>query len=181
MAFGLFKKKKKDKQLIDPTQVQINQLTKGAFIDYNLESWEVTAVYEYDWGDGFFSDEFQLRSADEICYLSVEEDDGYECTITKKISVHEIDGEIAKHVLREEEPPMKVNYEGVTYYRQSEAVGYFRDKSKSEKHWSELVSWTYYDKAKELTLSIEQWGEKEFEAAQGRVVEEFEFSNILIP
>ena len=91
MAFGLFKKKKKDeKKLIDPTQVQINQLTKGSFIDYNLETWEVTAVYQYYWGDDYFSDEFQLSTADDICYLSVEEDDGYECSISRKINIYDI-------------------------------------------------------------------------------------------
>ena len=178
MAFGIFKKKKK-KELIDPTQVEVNQLVKGAFIDYDLKSWEVNAVYEYDWGDDYFADEFRLTTVDEECYLYVEEDDGLECNITQKISVHDIDEDVVDYIIRHEEPPMRINYQGTTYYRQSESVGYFRDTGKDGENWQELVSWSYYDKPQKQIINIEQWGEREFEASHGKVVQSFEITNIL--
>lgn len=202
MAFGLFKKKKKEKVLIDPTQVRLNQLTKGTFIDYDLKTWEVSGVSEYDWGDGYMSDEFVLSTADESCYLSVEEDGGeLSCTITYKIRVRDIvahagesgggigfqsrrggnKSDIVKIIIQEEEPPMEVIYNDIVYYRDEESVGYYHDTANpdTEEHWHEVVSWTYYDETEKLILSIDQWGNKEFEASQGIVAEEHEFSNIL--
>ena len=181
MVFGWFKKRKENRPQLsyDPSNIKINQLVKGSFVDYDLKTWEVSTVYEYDWGDNYFSDEFQLTTADETLYLNVEEDDELECTLASKINIHHIDGDIAEYILRNDSPPMKVVYEGETFFRQSENIGYFRNVENDK--WSELISWSYYDKEQKKVLSIERWGEQEFEASIGRVAQEFEFTNIIMP
>ncbi len=181
MAFGWFKKKKEEegKPLYDPTRVTVKDLVKGAFLDYDLQTWEVKAVYEYDWGDNFFSDEFQLNTADDAIYLSVEEDGELFITVTKKIIIHDIEEDVVAYILKNEVPPMKITFEGETYYRKSENIGYYRNVENED--WVELVNWTYYDRSQEKILSVEQWGEEEFEASAGKVVNEFEFSSIIMP
>ncbi len=181
MAFGWFKKKKEEesKRLYDPTRVTVKDLVKGAFLDYALETWEVKAVYEYDWGDNFFSNEFQLSTAEDSIYLSVEEDGELFITVTRKIIIHDIEEDVVTYILKNETPPMKITYQGETYYRKSENIGYYRNVENEE--WSELVSWTYFDRSQEKIISVEQWGEQEFEASAGKVVQEFEFSSIIMP
>ncbi|MDX2306111.1 MAG: DUF4178 domain-containing protein [Microscillaceae bacterium] len=181
MVFGWFKKKKDDNASLhyDPANIKINQLVKGAFLDFDLKTWEVKAVYEYDWGDNYFSDEFQLSTADETLYLHVEEDDEIACTLSEKINIHLIEGDIAEYIIRTDSPPMKVVYEGETFFRQSENIGYFRNVDNDM--WSELISWSYYDKDQKKVLNIERWGEQDFEASVGRIAQEFEFTNIIMP
>ena len=43
----------------------------------------------------------------------------------------------------------------------------------------ELIYWDYTDETGEKLLTIEQWGETEFEAAVGKTVQAYEFRNIL--
>ncbi|GAB4397003.1 MAG: hypothetical protein OHK0053_12430 [Microscillaceae bacterium] len=181
MVLGWFKKKKNDDtgRAFDPTQATVRDLVQGAFLDYDLKTWEVREVFEYDWGDNFFSDEFLLTTADEKIYLSVEDGDDLFISISTKIIIHDIEEDVVGYTIRNETPPMKLTYQGETYYRKSESIGYWRNVNNDK--WTELVSWLYYDRDQKNILTIEQWGEEEFEASQGKIVQEFEFSNIIMP
>lgn len=181
MAFSWFKKKKdEDKPSYDPTDVKVNQLVKGAFVDYDLKTWEVRAVYEYDWGNDFFADEFQIATASETYYLYVEEgEEGLECTLSEKINVHAIEGDIIRHTIQNESPPMEITFQGEKYFRDSEGVGLFRNVE--DDRWREMISWTYYDIKEEKVLGIERWGEEDFEASFGQMVEQYEFSSFIMP
>jgi hypothetical protein len=182
MAFSWFKKKKDEgekKRLYDPTQVTIRDLIKGSFVDYDLECWEVRAAFEYDWGDNFFSDEFQLATADDTVFLSVEDDDELFVSVTRKILIHDIEEDVVNDIIKKEVPPMKITYKGETYFRKSESIGHYRNVETDS--WAELVSWTYFDRNQERILSIEQWGQEEFEASWGKVANEYEFSSIIMP
>ncbi len=180
MVFGWFKKKKEEEEpLYDPANVRVTDLVKDAFLDYDLKTWQVTEVYEYDWGDDFFTDEFQLKTADETFYLHLEVDDELECTMMRKINLFEIDEDIPQYVQQNNTAPTRITYEGETFYRESEGIGYFRNIE--DDNWQELVSWSYYNKSKDKLVGIDQWGEHQFSAAAGKVVQEFEFSNIIIP
>lgn len=181
MVFGWFKKKKEDedKPLYDPTNIKLNQLVKGAFLDYDLKTWQVKEVYEYDWGDDYFSDEFKLATAEEAIYLHVEEEDDLECTVSQKINIYDIDGEVVDQILQTDSPPMKLTYNGETYFRHSENIGYYRNVE--NERWRELVSWTYHDRDQVSLLSIERWGQEDFEASIGKMVQALEFYNIIMP
>lgn len=178
--FGSKKKKPEEQLSYDPTNVQIKDLKKGAFLDYDLETWEVKAQYEYDWGDKYYTFEFLLATVDKKKFLHYEEDDGeLECTLTEKVRIGSIDGDIPEQIKRNRNPPKEINYQGITFYRDEEGVAHFRDIE--TRNWEKVVSWSYYDEAEKHVLSIEQWGETEFEAAFGLVVDEHEFTNIILP
>ncbi len=177
--FDFFKKKEEPKY--DPTNLKITDLEKGFLVDYDLKSWQVVAVYEYDWGNNNFTREYKLDSGDDVAFLHIEEDDELFLTFTRKIKVRSIDEDLPEKILKKEHPPKKIDYQGIKLYRENETPGYFKDSEKETDDWDELISWDYYDEAEEHVLNIEQWGEKEFEASFGKIAKEFEFSNILPP
>ncbi|MEN7550887.1 DUF4178 domain-containing protein [Rapidithrix thailandica] len=180
MPFGFFKKKKEKKEEgphYDPTNIRLTDLRKGFVVDYNLKTWEVAEEYEYDWGDNYFSYEFKLVSSDETIFLSLDEDDELEIQVLKKINFGRLDEGVEESLINKGKPPRKIEYEGKTYYRESERPGYFRNTD--NENWSEFITWDYYDDSEKYALNIEQWGEDEFEASVGVLEEPEQFSNIL--
>jgi len=172
--------KKKDKTTYDPTNITLMDLQKGFVLEYDLKTWVVKEVYEYDWGDNYFSREYKIDSGDDILFLHVEKDDELDLTVTKKIKVTMIDEDLPEYLEEHEKAPKKIHYKGKKFYLDgNENPGYFKDLSDSQKDWVEFISWDYYDENDEEYINIEQWDEREFEASIGRVVKEFEFSSIL--
>ncbi len=173
-------KKKEEKELdYDPLDIKITDLKKGYFVEYDLATWEVTAVYRYDWGDNHITYEYQLKSDNDTCYLHIDYDDEMELTVSKKIKLRHIDEDLEDVILEEERPPKKIKYNGKTFYREGESPGYFNEFSEDTSTWIEFISWEYYDDDEEEFINIEQWEDEEFAAAIGKVVNEIDFSNIV--
>lgn len=173
---NLFGKKKEDS--VDPLNLRVTHLKKGYILDYDLSSWEVKEVYTYDWGDEFFTREYKLFNGKETRFLHVEEDDELELQLTQKVKPTTLDPDIPDLISKEGKPPKKIVFKGVTYRLEGESPGYFNEEGKPDQ-WVEHISWTYYDEEEELLLNIEQWGEREFEASYGKLIKEFEISNII--
>ena len=53
---------------------------------------------------------------------------------------------------------------------------YYKDNADSGR---EIFKWDYADDTEKFWLTIEQWGENDYELSKGRSVEEYQFSNIL--
>ena len=173
---GLFGKKEK-KEEIDPLNIKLTQLKKGYIIDYDLSSWEVKEVYNYDWGDEFFTREYKIFNGRDTRFLHVEEDDELELQLTEKIKPTTLDPDIPDQISRTGQPPKKILFKGTEYRLEGESPGYFNEEGKPDQ-WAEHISWTYYDEDETQLLNIEQWGEREFEASIGKVIKAFEISNI---
>ncbi len=174
----LFGKKKKEEEEVDPLDIKLSRLKKGYILDYDLSSWEVKEVYNYDWGDQFFTREYKIFNGKDSRYLHVEEDDELELILSQKIKPVTIDADIPEHIIKHGHPPKKLHFKGKTYNLESESPGYFNEEDKPEQ-WVEHISWTYYDEEEENIINIEQWGEREFEASVGKVLKEFEISNVI--
>ena len=180
--FNWFKKKENTGQTqpsYDPNNIPLNKLRKGSFLDYDLKTWEVKAVYEYDWGNDYFADEFQLEQGREIYFLYVEEDGEFYCTLNKRINPHELPEDVLDTTIEKGSPPMRIQFQEEIYYRQSENMGYNRSSEQTE--WSELISWSYANKAEDKLMTLEQWGDQDFQASVGFKVRDIEFSNIIMP
>lgn len=175
MFGNLFKSKQEDPK----TDLTILDLEVGYILDYFLKSWEVKAVYEYDWGNNFFTIEYKLDSGDEILFLHIEEtEEGLECVISKKVKLLEIDEDLKDEILKYDEPKSKkIFYKERKYRLGDENQGFFRDTA--SENWQQFVSWEYVSKDGENIITIERWGEMEFEASSGTYVEAHEFSNFL--
>lgn len=173
---NLFGKKEEEPKPFSRTVLDLDQ---GYIFEYDLQTWEVQAVYEYDWGNEEFSKEFKVSDGKDTFFLSVEEDDEVELVWSKKIPLRAIEGNIAQQIESEERPPEHIVYESQTYYLDEESAGYFHEQGSHEDSWAEFMVWDYYTKDENWQISIEQWGERSFEASQGKVLKSHEISEIL--
>jgi len=168
----------KKKKRIDPlTDLTLSKLAKGYFVDFDMKSWHVDGCHYYDWGSGDLTYEWQLSSHDDVIYLERESDDEDLWSISRKIPIGKIGFDLKAHMLNHDDPPDQFEYEGTTYYMDETSAGkFFKD---GEGPGKELLLWDYVDDSGKLYLTIEQWGETEFEASVGQRVEEYQFDNIL--
>lgn len=175
--FDFFKKKKQP--AYDVTNLSIRDLDVGFIFDYDLKSWIVKEVYEYDWGNNNFSKEYKVDSGDEVAFLSVEDDADLTLTLTKSIKVRQIDEDIVKILTDTQKAPDQLHFDKEVYFLSSESTGYFRDCGKKTEDWEELFSWEYYDADEEKIISITQWDERTFDCFGGIVLVPHQISNII--
>ncbi len=173
-----FKQDDKPDPLKDLT---LSRLDLGYFVDYDMKTWEVTACHYYDWGAGDVTYEWQLKSSDETIYLEREPDDEDYWSVSRKIPIQQMASHLADHIAENGDPPEQIEFDGKTYDLDETAGGhYYQNQSRNEyAEGRELLKWEYADDSGKLFVSIEQWGETEFEAAYGEQVEEYQFTNIL--
>ena len=174
----MFEKFFKKKKGIDPLKdLTLAKLKVGYLVDYDMRTWEVTGYNRYDWGGGDYSEEWELKSGSDTRYLEKEEDDEIEWCLTKKVFIEAIDPALPEIIIKHEDPPKEIIYNGERYYMESTGAGYFLKDGKGL--GEEFIRWDYLDETGKKVISIEQWGEEDFEAAVGEMVEEYQFTNIL--
>ena len=180
------KSKSSDETLeLDPlADLVLEKLRVGFLVDYDMQTWTVGARSRYDFG-GYEVDEWELVAGREKRYLELEhEEDSW--SLSKKIPIGAIDGDVRREILEHEDPPARVTYDGTEYYLDDalaghlyEGVGDKNEKDGDRKDGSPLIRWEYLDEDEKNFLSIEQWGENQFAAAVGFEVEDYQFTNIL--
>ena len=173
-----FKKEKEKTPEYDPLNIKITDVRKGFILDYDLHSWIVIEEYKYDWGDNCFTKELKLECDNDSIFLNIDDSDQLDLSICKKVRIRNIDDELPERIIKKGKPPKKLEYDGKTFYRDSESPGYFKDMSKDD-DWLEFQSWDYYDDSEKYIITIEQWDDEEFDASYGQVVNEIDFSNII--
>jgi hypothetical protein len=153
------------------------RLRVGYLLDYDLRTWQVSAHHRYDFGEGSGAEEWELVSGDDRVYLGLERDDGEEWGLYRKIPIGAVDGDVRRHIREHDDAPDRVTCRGATYYLDESGGGYLTPAGGGDRQG--FLYWDYLDRDEAHYLTIEQWGETEFEAALGEPVEEYQFSNIL--
>ena len=174
--FDFFKKKEKERHY-DPTNITIRDLGKEYIFEYKIETWTVTAVFEYDWGDNYFTREFIIKNGNTEKFLTIEDDGGLTVTISEKVKIRKLGDEVCDYIDANEKPPKKITFEGTTYYLDEKSPGYCKEID--AENWEELISYDYLDEEEEKVLSIEQFGDEAFKVSKGIVIPETAISNIL--
>lgn len=170
--------KKKENNQIDPlSDLVLSKLKTGYMLDYDLKTWKVTGYFKYDFGEGYTAEEWELTSGNDKYFLGREEDDDVEWTLSNKVPMGALEGDVRKHIIDNEDPPDKVTYKEKIYYLDESGTGKMYENGKPPA--KEFIYWDLIDEEDEHFLSIEQWDETEFEASQGFYVEEYQFTNIL--
>ncbi len=177
MGIKDFFKKDKPRESDRSTRLTLTDLKVGYMVDYDDKTWEVTAYNTYDWGDGDIAQEWQLKSFDETRYLEREADDEDDWSLNSKISFSRLGAGIKEHILEHEDPPDEIVYDGVTYYLEEASGGHYLQGGQGP--GKPMLRWGYEDDDGERYLGVEQWGEEDFEASEGKPVEEYQFTNIL--
>lgn len=165
-----------EKQEIDLLNLSLPDLKKGYLVDYDLKTWQVKSHNIYDF-DGDRAEEWELYSGDDRVYLEGEKDDEYEWSINRKIEFSALGKDVEDHLIEHHDPPQEIVYDGTRYILEESGAGYFFPDGRVA--GDEMIYWDYEDETEDKLLSIEQWGEGEFEASVGRTVKEYEFQNIL--
>ena len=178
---GLFDffKKKEEAPKYDVTNLQLKDLDEGFIFDYDMKSWQVKEVYQYDWGKNNYSYEYKIDSGDDVKYLSIEDQGDLIISLVKSIKIRVLGEGITEEIIRNQKPPDRLVYENETYYLDSDSAGYFNDMTKGTNDWEELISWEYFNKEESKVISIVQWDERNFDASAGIMIKEFEISNII--
>ncbi|MEL6534322.1 MAG: DUF4178 domain-containing protein [Bacteroidota bacterium] len=169
--------RKEEEPEYDPTNIRLQDLEVGFVLDYDMKSWEVVGQFEYDWGDNYFTDEFKIQSSNTALYLHLEEDDELEISLSHKLRLGHVSENIPNHFQNGDDPPRSLTFEGSAFQLQEEALGSFRNV-RSE-NWDDFISWNYEHSDGKQFLTLERWGEEEYELSHGKYVESYEFSNIL--
>ncbi|MFQ5738017.1 MAG: DUF4178 domain-containing protein [Acidobacteriota bacterium] len=169
---------KKQSGAPDPLKdLVLSKLRVGYLVDFDLQTWQVTAHSRYDFGEGCRSEEWQLTSGRTVRYLEREDDDDVEWSWSQKIPIGAIDGDVGRHIIDHDDPPSRLVFKGKTYYlEESGPARMYEGGGGTPK---EFVYWDFIDEGDGQFLTIEQWGETDFEAAFGQTVEEYQFTNIL--
>ena len=175
--FDFLKGNKEPEKHYDPLNIKVTDLEKGYLLDYDLETWTVKKMAEYDWGDNYFSREFTIVSQDKTRFLHIEEDDELIVTLSESVKIRKLGAEVNNHMKNNGRPPEEIIYEGITYYLDEECPGFYRNVDKE--NWEELISFDYWDEDEVHCLCIEQWDENDFEASKGIRIKPTDVSNIL--
>lgn len=173
--FDIFKRRDE----YDITNMRVTDLREGFVFDYDLSTWEVEEMFEYDWGNDYFSWEFKIRNEKETAFLSVDEDDEVEISLAQKVKIASLGSDIYQQLRDNQEPPAEINFKGKKFLLDEERAGYCRNMTRRPKDWEEFVAWTYYEAEDKYILTIEQWDENEFDASYGKLLKEYEISNIM--
>ncbi|OQY01843.1 MAG: hypothetical protein B6I26_02445 [Desulfobacteraceae bacterium 4572_130] len=172
---------KRKKTTVDPDPISdliLANLKKGYYVDYNLKTWEVISAGRYDWGQNDITYEWQLSSHDETIFLEREIDDEDLWCITKKMPFQQLDIQTINKIKEFSKPPDTIFFKEKQYYL-DETGGALFYKNNSDLG-KEVFKWDYADdKTGTFYLTIEQWGENDYELSIGEKVEEYQFSNIL--
>lgn len=177
MAFNFFFKKKEEGDEFDPLRdLVLSKLRVGYMVDYDLKTWKVTAYNKYNI-DGRTTDEWELTSGRERFYLEREEDDEIYWSLSKKLPIGAIDGEIKQYIMKNDDPPDQITCKEKKYYMDSSGAGFMYEGGLGS--GIEFIFWDFIDSDGKNFVTIEQWGESEFDAYEGNGVEEYQFSNIL--
>ena len=175
--FDIFKNKKEPEKHYDPIDIKVTDLEKGYLLDYDFETWTVTKMSEYDWGNNFFTREFVITSKGKVRYLHIEEDDILIVTLSEEIKFRTLGIEVLDYLELNGKLPKRITYKEVTYFLDEESPGYYRNTDND--NWEELISFNYLDANEEKCLTIEQWDDNDFEASVGIILKPNAINNIL--
>jgi len=160
-----FKKEKEEEILGTP----LERLKKGDILELEGKTWEVTDVALYDYGSTK-EREWEIRSADERGFLSLEEGKIY---LFREIDPSSLKPEPGKYYREKGKPPEYVEYEGKKYNLK------YAGKAKYVKGGESypVVVWEFMNEEGEM-IDVEIWDEYETEAFKGRELKEWEIEGV---
>ncbi len=154
--------------------VNLFDLFSGSQFDYDAKTWTVGDITDCDWGDSE-SKVYDISSNGEKACLEVGiEDDELSITVTKQVPMSMLKGDVQAHIHQHDNAPQEVDMNGYIFFLADDYGGFCTNRNTGEK--DEIYVWEYYDASENFILTIEQWGETEFEVAFGTVVKEHEIN-----
>lgn len=167
--FGFFKKKQEP--VVEAT---LHNLTIGATLEYDMQTWVVQEVYSYIWENNFKSREYKISNGSTIYFLEIDSEGTL--LITNPIDISKAAPTFKQDVLDTLTVPENIIYNSDIYKLSEEAFGNYQKVG--DEGWSELTSWMFWNDKKEF-ICIERWSQFEFEAHSGKKLNPFAIDNLL--
>ena len=172
--FGEASDDEESNSLVDYT---LGAMKVGYLVDYDMKTWEVTGYNTYDYS-GFETKEWVIETSNKVGYLERADSDGeISWTLTESIAISQIDEEVIEHIIRHEDPPKTLPYNGRSYRLMESGAGLLHESASSP--GKRFISWTYCDNSGNNVLFVTQYGERDFKFVAGGYVQEYQFMNIL--
>lgn len=171
----LFGRKKSVEDEVDPlADLVLAKLKVGYLVDYDMRTWQVTAHSRYRFAGLDDVEEWELSASGEQRFL---ERAGGDWSLSYKIAVGDIAGDVQRHILDHEDPPRTIVFRGAAYRLDASYAGHLLPDGGGAPE--PVIRWEFVDEAETGFVGIEQWGETEFTAAAGSTVEDYQFTHIL--
>ncbi len=171
----LFGRKKSVDEVPDPlADLILEKLKVGYLVDYDLQTWRVTGYSRYRFSGVDDVEEWELSANGEQRYL---ERAGDAWSLSSKVAIGDIVGDVRRHILDHEDPPGMIIFKGAAYRLDASYAGHLLPDGTGA--GEPVIRWEFVDEAETGFVGIEQWGESEFTAAAGAVVEDYQFTHIL--
>jgi hypothetical protein len=161
----------------NPTQLNIKDLEVGAFLDYELATWEVVYQIQYDWERRITEIQYQLSNhKGQSMLLFVQIHEKHPSTWSEsKISYHDLETYKLRDILYS--PPTQLTFKDQLYFRKNIATG--KKFIPNEREGLDVKQWHYITADEKDSLRILQYEGKGWAAFSGKKIEEFELENIL--
>lgn len=177
--------KKLEEPRRDPTNLAVNNLSKGSILDYDLKTWQVQDTDLLFWTDGPEEAEHQveksltMKADNKLVNMRVMRDVPTDAVaLTTKINVFEVDEGMNSYMAKGKfTPPTTLQYDDEKYYRGSLKRGFKIDPK--DNSYTVLESWEYTNKGKSKVLIIEHEGDDDLAAYSGDYINKYAFENLL--
>ncbi len=164
----------------DPSNLSIKNLKKGYLIDFDLKTWEVKNEYQIDWLKKTSSKELVIINDLKELILNIEiSDQNKLIAVLSRKSIHQIDSTIENQILKLHTPPVKITFEGKTYYKESENKGIIFNISNNTSPPTLVNSILYFDDSREYIFRIDIANQDKCLGYAGRLYLKESFSEIL--
>ena len=168
--------KKTTEEAPDPlADLVLEKLKVGYLVDYDMQTWQVTSYCRYNFsGKDDSVEEWEITAAGEPRFL---ERAAGAWSLSRKISIGDIAGDERQQILDHEDPPERIVFEGTEFHLDASYAGQMLADGTGP--GEDVIRWEFLDGAETTFVGVEQWGETEFAAAAGFVVEDYQFNQIL--
>lgn len=162
----------------NPTQLNIKDLGIGAFLDYELVTWEVVYQTQYDWNRKITEMQYQLsdhKSKSMLLFVQTQEE--YPSIwLEEKLTYYDLEIYKLRDILYA--PPLELTFKDLLLFRKSVGIG--KKFIPNEEEGLEVRQWHYSTADEKQSLRILQYEDKNWAAFFGGKIEEFEFDNFLL-
>ena len=159
----------------ETTIPELSRMQKGSSVDFDSKTYTVTVYTEFDWGDGFITQEWELSNPFGKKYLEREIGEEVIWILSDKAESTAIN-KIIKHMKKNEDPPTKITLSKIDFFLNDSGAGHFYVNGK--RPGKECIMWSYTDQDNASFFSIYQWGDTKFTSYKGQLVKEQQFTNI---
>lgn len=171
--FNLFKKKEEEAPI--KVDYSVHDLKPGYLLDYDMESWEVLAAYDYEYVT-HSSKEYKIRSGSKTMFLNVSDSNDLILGLSEEANINFIHSGLRTGAL-DGKPMTRVNWEGEAYTIKETAEGKFREEGRSS--WAKFSSWEYVNPDGTKFIYVSKWEDNSIECYTGTFLKEYQISNIL--